>query len=85
MTTRIVQTIEAALADVIAENNLERIDVGFSAYSASVKPYIVTIWFNAPVGVDGCSHGRSTTIDEALAEALAKKSRTLSPKLVAAE
>lgn len=84
MTTRIVQTIEDALADVLAEHNLERIDVGLASYNTD-QPYLATIWFDAPAGVTGCAAEPGATIDEALQLALAEMHAKLAPQLTAAE
>lgn len=72
----VVQTIEAALADVMAEHGVIRIDCGLANYSAG-KPYIVSIWFDAPEGVIGHGAAHGASLDEALAAALYEKSRKL--------
>lgn len=83
MATRIIQTIEDALSDVRVENGLSRIDVGITDHYHG-KPYIVSIWFDAPEGVIGHAAEHGATIDEALTKALAEKNRKLAVRLAEA-
>lgn len=71
-----IQTIEEALADIAAENGLTRIDVGLTNYSTAA-PYIASLWFDAPEGVNGHAAEHGATLDEAVANAIATKDAKL--------
>jgi hypothetical protein len=66
----------AALKSVADEHGLTRIDVGYGTRMGG-RHAIVGIWYNAPKPVIGYSSGLATTLDVALAEALAHKADSL--------
>ena len=65
-------SIEAALTQIISDENLTRIDVGMGGRGDKVPK--VTIWYEVPDirpdDVHGCSFGNGPSIDAAIADAL---------------
>lgn len=71
------QTVESALAEIRLEHGLQRIDIGAAGYGPSGKPYLASIWFDAPEHEIGHAAEWGATCDEAVEAALATMRRKL--------
>ena len=63
--------IDEALAKIMSDNKIDRLDIGFRNLSCTSNPYIATAWVDG-IGQSQCSMGRGKTAGDAIADVLEK-------------